>query len=90
MLRKPFSRKFDHSALVMSLKERTFPMSPGTVLSVFCLLLYFAGFIRNESKFNEYERRLKTVEEFIPQDKMTQARTDSPPTEQGNVRLHSF
>ena len=90
MLRKLFSRKFDHSAFVMSLKERTFPMSPGTVLSVFCLLLYFAGFIRNESKFNEYERRLKTVEEFIPQDKMTQARTDLPPSEQGNVRLSLF
>ena len=90
MLQKLLSRKFDHSALVMSLKEHTFPMSPGTVLSVFCLLLYFAGFIRNESKFNEYERRLKTVEEFIPQDKMTQARTDFPPSERGNVRLSLF
>ena len=74
----------------MSLKDRSFPVSPGTVLSVFCLLLYSAEFIRNETKFNEYERRLKTVEEFMPQDKMTQARTDSPPTEQGDVRLHLF
>ncbi|CAH3135252.1 unnamed protein product [Pocillopora meandrina] len=66
----------------MSLKDRSFPMSPGIVLSVFCLLLYSVEFIRNETKFNEYERRLKTVEEFMPQDKMTQATTDYPPTEQ--------
>ena len=50
----------------MSLKDRTFPLSPGTVLSVFCLLLYSAGFIRNELKFTDHDQRLAAVEEVIP------------------------
>ncbi|XP_022805447.1 uncharacterized protein LOC111342612 isoform X2 [Stylophora pistillata] len=65
----------------MPLKDRSFQISPGTVLSVFCLLLYSAGFIRIETKFDDYERRLKTVEELIPQDQMMQLRTDFAPTE---------
>ena len=50
----------------MSSKDRSFPVSPGTVLSVFCLLLYSAGFIRNELKFGDYDQRLMAVEEVIP------------------------
>ena len=36
------------------------------MLSVFCLLLYSAGFIRNELKFGDYDQRLMAVEEVIP------------------------
>ena len=50
----------------MSSKDRRFQVSPGTVLSVVCLLLYSAGFIRNELKFGDYEQRLMAVEEVIP------------------------
>ena len=71
----------------MSLKDHSFPISPGTALSVFCLLLYSAGFIRIETKFDDYERRLKKVEKFIPHDQMMQLRTDFAPTEKGNVQL---
>ena len=35
------------------------------MLSVFCLLLYSAGFIRNELKFGDYDQRLMAVEEVI-------------------------
>lgn len=35
------------------------------MLSVFCLLLYSAGFIRNELKFGNYDQRLMAVEEVI-------------------------
>ena len=35
------------------------------MLSVFCLLLYSAGFIRNELKFDDYDQRLMAVEEVI-------------------------
>ena len=70
----------------MPLKDRSFPVSPGMALSVFCLLLYSAGFIRIETKFNDYEQRLRTVEEFMPQVKMEQARTDLHSAEQGEVK----
>lgn len=50
----------------MSSKDRSFSMSPGTVLSVFCVLLYSAGFIRNELKFGDYDQRLMAVENVIP------------------------
>ena len=40
-------------------------VSPGTVLSVFCLLLYSAGFIKIEVKFNDHEQRLVAVEKVI-------------------------
>ena len=70
----------------MSLKDRSFSVSLGTALSVFCLFLYSAGFIRIETKFSDYEQRLKTVEEFVPQDKMEQARTDLHSGEQGKVK----
>ena len=60
----------------MSLKDRSSPVSPGTVLSVLCLLLYSAGFIRIEKKFNDYDERLKTVEKVMPHDQMKQAKTE--------------
>ena len=50
----------------MSSKDRSSSVSPGTVLSVFCLLLYSAGFIRIELKFNDHDQRLMAVEEVIP------------------------
>ena len=72
----------------MSLKDRSFPVSPGTVLSVFCLLLYSAGFIRIEKKFNDYDERLKTVEEVMPHDQMKQAKTElASIIKEGNYRL---
>ena len=49
----------------MSSKSFSFSGSPGTVLSVFCLLLYSAGFVRIEVKFNDHEQRLVAVEEVI-------------------------
>ena len=51
----------------MSSKSNGFSVCPGTVLSVFCLLLYSAGFIRIEVKFNDHEQRLTAVEEVISQ-----------------------
>ena len=72
----------------MSLKDRSFPVSPGTVMSVFCLLLYSAGFIRIEKKFNDYEERLETVEKVMPQDQMKQAKTElASIIKEGNYRL---
>ena len=71
----------------MFLKDRSFPVSPGTVLSVCCLLLYSTGFIRIEKKFNDYEERLRTIEEVIPHDQMKQAKTELASTEEGNDRL---
>ena len=49
----------------MSSKSHSFSVCPGTVLSVFCLLLYSAGFIRIEVKFNDQEERLIAVEEVV-------------------------
>ena len=37
------------------------------MLSVVCLLLYSAGFIRIELKFNDHDQRLTAVEEVISQ-----------------------
>ena len=49
----------------MSSKSHGLSVSPGTVLSVFGLLLYSAGFIRIEVKFDDHEQRLVAVEEVI-------------------------
>ena len=49
----------------MSSKSHGLSVSPGTVFSVFCLLLYSAGFVRIEVKFNDHEQRLVAVEEVI-------------------------
>ena len=51
----------------MSSKGTTVPVSFRTALSVLCLLLYSAGFIRVEVKFNDHEERLLAVEEVISQ-----------------------
>ena len=37
------------------------------MLSVVCLLLYSAGFIRIELKFNDHDQRLMAIEEVISQ-----------------------
>ena len=57
-----FDRQFFYK---MSSKLLSLSVSPGTVLSVLCLLLYSAGFIRIEVKFNDHEQRLVAVEEVI-------------------------
>ena len=49
------------------MKNNGLSVSPGTVLSVVCLLLYSAGFIRIELKFNDHDQRLMAVEEVISQ-----------------------
>ena len=59
----------------MSSKNNGLSVSPGTVLSVVCLLLYSAGFIRIELKFNDQEQRLMAVEEVISQMKHGMADT---------------
>ena len=51
----------------MPSKSKTVSLSSGTVLSIFCLLLYSAGFIRIEIKLNNHEERLVAVEELISQ-----------------------
>ena len=49
----------------MSSKSHGLSVSPGTILSVFGLLLYSAGFLRIEVKFDDHEQRLVAVEEII-------------------------
>ena len=51
----------------MSSKSGAVCLNSGTVLSVFCLLLYSAGFIRMKLKFNDHEARLMAVEDVISQ-----------------------
>ena len=51
----------------MSSKSGAVCLNSGTILSVFCLLLYCAGFIRIELKFNDHEARLMAVEDVISQ-----------------------
>ena len=59
----------------MSSKSHGFSVCPGTALSVFCLLLYSAGFIRIEVKFSDHEQRLVAVEEVISHIKQGMADT---------------
>ena len=59
------SSTFDHSIDKMSSKSHGVSACPGTVLAVFSLLLYSAGFIRIEVKFNDHEERLLAAEEVI-------------------------
>ena len=49
----------------MSSKSNCLSPSPGTVLSLVCLLLYSAGFVRIELKFNDHDQRLTAVEEVV-------------------------
>ena len=51
----------------MSSKSSVSSVSPGTVFSAICLLLYSAGFVRIELKFNDHDQRLMVVEEAISQ-----------------------
>lgn len=57
--------EFQALCVKMPKKECFSFLNTGTVLSVFCLLLYSAGFIRIELKFSDQDRRLKVVEEAI-------------------------
>jgi len=61
----------------MSSKSHGFAVCPGTVLSIFCLLLYSAGYIRIEVKFNDHEQRLVVVEEVISRIKQGMADTST-------------
>ena len=79
-----FSDHLHHPVFVMPLKEHSSPVSPGTVLSVFCLLLCSAGFIRVEIIFKDYEQRLRTVEEVMPHNQLKRARKDLASTKEGN------
>ena len=51
----------------MSSQNNGLSLSPGTVLSVVCLFLYSAGFMRIELKFHDHGQRLMAVEEVISQ-----------------------
>ncbi|KAL9970494.1 hypothetical protein ACROYT_G022879 [Oculina patagonica] len=64
----------------MSSKNNGSSVSPGTVLSAFCLILYSAGFIRMELKFNDHDQRLVAVEEAISQLKHGMAETSNKET----------
>ena len=59
----------------MSSKNNSSSVCPGTVLSVFCLLLYSTGFIRIELKLNDHDQRLLAVEEVISKLKQGMAET---------------
>ena len=59
----------------MSSKNKGLSVSPGTVVSVVCLLLYSVGFIRIELKFNDHDQRLMAIEEVISQMKHGMAHT---------------
>ena len=69
------SSTFGHSIDKMSSENHGFSVCPGTVLSVFCLFLYSAGFIRIEVKFNDSEQRLVAVEEVFSHMKQRMADT---------------
>ena len=66
---RPFSITFARDSTIlfpkMSSRSNCLSVSPGTVLSVVCLLLYSAGFVRIELKFNDHDQRLTAVEEVI-------------------------
>ena len=59
----------------MSSKSNGLSVSPGTALSLFCLLLYYAGFVRIELKLNDHDQRLTAIEEVISQMKHGMADT---------------
>ncbi|XP_073250429.1 uncharacterized protein [Porites lutea] len=66
-------------------------LNSGTVLSVFCLLLYSAGFIRIELKFDDHEARLLAVEDVISQMHSRNQRFMMDDTSiQGNVTMKDF
>ena len=74
----------------MSSKNNGSLVSPGTVLSVFCLLLYSAGFIRIELKFNDHDQRLVAVEEVISKLKHGMAETSNKGTVKRKISMFSI
>lgn len=58
----------------MSLKDTASSLSSGTLISFFCLVLYSAGFVRIELKFDVYDRRLEAVEEVVAMMKYERAK----------------
>ena len=70
----------------MSSKSKTVSLSPGIVLSVFCLLLYSAGFIKIEVKLNNHEERLEAVEELISQMSQTSKNGIDDTSTEGRIR----
>lgn len=54
----------------MSLKDTASSLSSGTLISFFCIVLYSAGFVRIELKFDVYGRRLEAVEEVVVTDEI--------------------
>lgn len=58
----------------MSLKDTASSLSSGTLISIFYLVLYFAGFVRIELKFDVYDRRLEAVEEVVAMMKYKRAK----------------
>lgn len=55
----------EYSELQKTSRNRGLTVSPGLVLSVVCLVLYSAGFVRVELKFDDQDQRLEAVEEAI-------------------------
>ena len=53
------------SELQKTSRNRGLTVSPGLLLSVVCLVLYSAGFVRVELKFDDQDQRLEAVEEAI-------------------------
>ena len=70
----------------MSSKSKTVSLSSGTVLSIFCLLLYSAGFIRIEVKLNNHEERLVAVEELISKMSQTGKNGMDDTSTEGRIR----
>lgn len=58
----------------MSLKDTASSLSSGTLISIFYLVLNFAGFVRIELKFDVYDRRLEAVEEVVAMMKYERAK----------------
>ena len=58
----------------MSLQDTASSLSSGTLISFFCLVLYSAGFVRIELKFDVYDRRLEAVEEVVAMMKYERAK----------------
>lgn len=55
----------EYSELQKTSRNRGLTVSPGLLLSVVCLVLYSAGFVRVELKFDDQDQRLEAVEEAI-------------------------
>lgn len=78
--------EFQALCVKMPKKECYSLLNTGTVLSVFCLLLYSAGFIGIELNFSDQDRRLEAVEEVISLLKHGMGKTQS----EGNLLGYSI